>query len=210
MIQKVIVELIHDIFQFILHFVEKFGYLGIFFMTFIESTFIPIPSEFTLIPAGYLISKGDMHIFPVVVSSLLGTLLGSLLNYTIAIHFGRKLFMKYGKYFFLKEGQLHSLELFFSKYGNISTFFGRMLPGVKHFISFPAGLARMNIKLFCIYTLLGSFVWLSFLVYIGYLIGGNEALIAVYIKKFNYIIIAIVLTTGIGFYIKRKYQKNNN
>ena len=202
-----IAEFFAEIVRLILHFVQVFGYFGIFFMTFIESTFIPIPSEFTLIPAGYLVAKGEMHTVYVLIFSLSGTLVGSLLNYAIAHYFGRKLFINYGKYFFLKPGQLYSLELFFNKYGGISTFFGRMLPGIKHFISFPAGLARMNLKLFCVYTLTGSFVWLSFLLYLGYVISTNEKLIALCIKQFNFIIITVVILVVIFIYIKNKRKK---
>ena len=174
-------------------------------MTFIESTFIPIPSELTLIPAGYLIFHGEMSLFPVMVASITGTLIGSLLNYYIAYKYGRKLFINYGKWFFLKKGQLLTLELFFSKYGNISTFFGRMLPGIKHFISFPAGLARMNLKLFCSYTVAGSLIWLSALLYFGYAIGDNQELISKYVKKFNTIIISAVVLAVLFFYVKHKY-----
>ena len=93
-----IAEFFAEIVRLILHFVRVFGYFGIFFMTFIESTFIPIPSEFTLIPAGYLVAKGEMHVTYVLIFSLSGTLGGSLLNYVIAHYFGRKLFINYGKY----------------------------------------------------------------------------------------------------------------
>ena len=202
-----IAEFFEEIVRLILNFVQVFGYFGIFFMTFIESTFVPIPSEFTLIPAGYLIAKGEMHIAYVLIASLLGTLGGSLLNYTIAHYFGRKLFINYGKYFFLKSGQLHSLELFFNKYGGISTFFGRMLPGIKHFISFPAGLAKMDLKLFCIYTFTGSLIWLSFLLYLGHVISTNEGLISAYIKQFNLIIISVVILVVIFVYIRNKRKK---
>ena len=201
------IEFIEEIVRLILDFVQTFGYFGIFFMTFIESTFIPIPSEFTLIPAGYLIAKGEMNMVYVLIASLSGTLAGSLLNYAIAHYFGRKLFINYGKYFFLKPGQLHSLELFFNKYGRVSTFFGRILPGVKHFISFPAGLTRMDLRLFCIYTFIGSFIWLSFLLYLGHVISTNERLISAYIKRFNFIIISIVILVAIFIYIKIKEKR---
>ena len=203
------VEFFGEIFKLILNFVQTFGYTGIFIMTFIESTFIPIPSEFTLIPAGILIAKGELHLAPVLIFGLTGTLLGSFVNYFIAYYFGRKLFINYGKYFFLKPGQLLSLELFFNKYGVISTFFGRMLPGIKHFISFPAGLARMNLKLFTLYTLLGSFIWLSFLLYLGHIINANEELISIYIRRFNIAIIFIVIFITILIYITKKFKKRN-
>ena len=203
------VEFFGEIFKLILNFVQTFGYTGIFIMTFIESTFIPIPSEFTLIPAGILIAKGELHLAPVLIFGLTGTLLGSFVNYFIAYYFGRKLFINYGKYFFLKPGQLLSLELFFNKYGVISTFFGRMLPGIKHFISFPAGLARMNLKLFTLYTLLGSFIWISFLLYLGHIINANEELISIYIRRFNIAILFIVIVISILMYTTKKFKKQN-
>ena len=203
------VELCEEIFKIILNFVQVFGYLGIFFMTFIESTFVPIPSEFTLIPAGYLIAEGEMNIIPVLFFSLLGTLLGSLINYFIAYYFGRKLFINYGKYFFLKPNQLVLIEIFFHKYGAISTFFGRILPGVKHFISFPAGLAKMNLMLFCLYTILGSCIWLSFLLYLGYFIGTNQDSISLYVKNFNFITVSIVLFIVLFLFFLKKAKKHD-
>lgn len=188
-------------------FVDRFGYWGIFVMTFIENTFIPIPSEITLIPAGYLISKGDMSLFPVLIYSSLGTLLGSLFNYSIAYKYGRYLFLRYGKYFFIKERKLAIIESFFHKYGNISTFLGRILPGMKHFISFPAGLAKMNLKLFCLFTLSGSFIWIMILIYLGYSIGNNKIFIMLYIRKINIFFCLFVLLIIIFIILKNKFLK---
>lgn len=195
----------HLFINIILSFVETFGYLGIFIMTFIESTFIPLPSELTLIPAGYLIFNGSMKLMPILAFSILGTLLGSLLNYYIAYKLGRKLFLKYGKVFFLKKNQLLYLESFFLKYGSISTFFGRMLPGVKHFISFPAGLAKMNLKLFCIYTITGSLIWISCLLYLGFMIGDNKNLLNKKINEFNIIIIILTVIIILYHYVRHRY-----
>ena len=203
------VELFEIIFKIILNFVQSFGYIGIFLMTFVESTFIPMPSEFTLIPAGYLVARGDMNILPVLLSSVLGALLGSLFNYFIAYYFGRKLFTIYGKYFFLNSQQLNTIELFFTRYGGISTLLGRMLPGIKHFISFPAGLAKMNLHLFSLYTTIGSFFWLSFLLYLGYVVGTNQQLISTYIKKFNLIIVFFVVCIILFLYILKKFKGLN-
>jgi membrane protein DedA with SNARE-associated domain len=92
----------YELFLEVVEIVESWGYLGIFIMTFIESTFVPIPAEITLIPAGFLVSKGEMNFLMVWLVSVLGTVGGSLLNYTIAYHFGRKLLIDYGKYFFMR------------------------------------------------------------------------------------------------------------
>ena len=138
----------YEFFLEIVWLVESLGYFGLFFMTFIESTFIPIPAEITLIPAGYLVQKGEMNGILVWICATLGTLGGSLTNYYIAYFFGRKLFISKGKYFFMDKTKLEAIERFFLNHGAISTFTGRLLPGVKHFISFPAGLAKMDKKIF--------------------------------------------------------------
>jgi membrane protein YqaA with SNARE-associated domain len=111
-----------------------------------------------------------MHGLLVLVVSSIGTLGGSLANYYIAYFFGRKLFTNKGKYFFINQSKLEKIEKFFASHGAISVFTGRFLPGVKHFISFPAGLAKMNLKPFCLYTLLGGTIWCAVLISLGYVI----------------------------------------
>ena len=186
--------------------VHEFGYLGIFFMTFIESTFIPIPAEITLIPAGYLVQKGLMNGVLVLLVSTAGTLGGSLLNYYIAYYYGRKLFINYGKYFFMNIEKLTKLESFFEEHGAISTFTGKLLPGIKHFISFPAGLAKMPMKTFIIFTTAGGAIWCGVLILLGHLIGQNEDLIHKHLKQVNFIIFLFVVCL-IGFYVwKKKYS----
>ena len=180
--------------------VESWGYLGIFIMTFIESTFVPIPAEVTLIPAGYLVAQGEMHWYLVFLCSVMGTLGGSLFNYFIAYYFGRKIFIRYGKYFFMDSKKLESIEHFFKKHGAISAFTGRLLPGVKHFISFPAGLAKMPLRKFIVYTVLGAAIWCGILIEVGYQIGENEHLIKKYIKQVN-IALILMVSAMISFYI---------
>ena len=161
-------------------------------MTFVESTFIPIPAEITLIPAGYLFYKGEMNGMFVLFVSSIGTLGGSLVNYYIAYFFGRKLFSKKGKYFFINESKLKTIENFFANHGIISVFTGRFIPGVKHFISFPAGLAKMSIKSFCLYTLVSGIIWCAILIALGYLIGENEFLIKKYLKQMNFVLLLTI------------------
>jgi membrane protein DedA with SNARE-associated domain len=200
--------MMYELFLKVVDLVNTFGYLGIFIMTFIESTFIPIPAEITLIPAGYLVSKGEMNFYIVWLVSVAGTLCGSLLNYYIAASVGRQILLKYGKYFFIDEKKLTKIESFFVNHGAISTFTGRLLPGLKHFISFPAGLAKMDLRIFCIYTTLGGLIWCFILLTLGYLIGHNEDLIAEYLKDINYIIIASVIVM-VAVYIWYKRKVNN-
>lgn len=195
--------MIHDIANYIVEMVGALGYMGIFFMMFLESSFFPFPSEVVMIPAGYLAYKGEMNIFLAILSGVAGSLAGALFNYYLAIKFGRVLLIKYGKYVFLKENTIIKMENFFEQHGVISTFTGRLIPAVRQYISFPAGLARMNLLLFSIYTSLGAAIWVVILVLLGYYIGDNEALIKEYLR---YIVIAILvcITIGIAMYYKRK------
>ena len=190
----------YELFLEIVEIVEAWGYIGIFIMTFIESTFVPIPAEITLIPAGYLIQKQEMNFLIVWAVSTLGTIGGSLFNYYIAYHYGRAILIMYGKYMFMDQEKLNSIEDFFRNHGAISTFTGRLLPGVKHFISFPAGLAKMDIRTFLLYTAVGGALWCSILLTLGYLIGHNEDLISKYIKQVNLALVVIV-SFIIAFYI---------
>ena len=178
------------------------GYLGIFIMTLVEGTFIPIPSEITLIPAGYLITKGDLSLTYVLICSIVGTISGALINYFIAYRYGRRLLIRYGKYFLFTKSKLTQMEKFFHKHGPISAFIGRIMPGLKHFISFPAGLARMDIKLFCIYTSLGGGLWATLLVFIGIFIGNDEAEIKAHLQLINYGLL-LVIALLVAVYIWR-------
>lgn len=151
-----------------------------------------------MIPAGYLSSKGEMNIVLVVLCGLLGSLLGALVNYYLAIKLGRPLLLRYGKYVVFNEDSLQRMEDFFARHGHISTFTGRLIPMVRQYISIPAGLARMNLSIFCLYTSLGAGIWVIILTVLGYYIGENEVLIKEYLHQ---IIIALVIICSIGISI---------
>lgn len=166
--------------QWLVDFVHQFGYWGIFIMAFLESTFVPIPSEVTMIPAGYLVHQGQMNAVVVLLSSIVGAIGGSLANYYIAFHYGRRFLYRYGKYLFFDHDKMNKLDTFFASHGEISTLTGRLIPGLRHVISFPAGLAHMNLKKFILYTGVGGGLWMITLVLVGYLIGGNKELVRYY------------------------------
>lgn len=201
--------MLEKVLSFIVDFVENLGYLGIFIMTFIEGTFVPIPSEFTIIPAGYLVAKGQFQMHIVLFCSILGTLCGALSNYFIAYHYGRIFVQKFGKYIFFGEDKLKYMENYFYKHGTISVFIGRMLPGLKHFISFPAGLAKMNVKLFCIYSSLGATSWVLILFFLGYFIGNNDLELKKYITHINYILLILLSLLVTIYVIKYKNKKKS-
>ncbi len=199
--------MIHEIAQFITDQIFDMGYLGIFLLMLIESSFIPFPSEIVLVPAGYLASKGDMDISLILLASLLGSIGGALINYFGALYVGRKFLLRYGKYILISQETLDKMEEFFEKHGAISTFTGRLIPGIRQLISIPAGLSKMNLKVFIFYTSLGALIWSIILVALGYLIGENQELIKEYLSQIVTItLICVALITAM--YIYNHKRKN--
>ncbi|WP_309499312.1 DedA family protein [Sulfurovum sp.] len=199
--------MIHEIAQTIVGYVGDMGYWGIFFLMFLESTFFPFPSEIVMIPAGYLAFKGEMNLYMAVLSGIVGSIAGALFNYYLAMHFGRKFILRYGKYFFIKEATLDKLESFFAKHGELSTFNGRLIPGIRQLISLPAGLARMNMAKFAFYSGLGAGIWVIVLVALGYFLGSNEALISEYLQSATLIALLCVLLITLFYVIRHKRRK---
>jgi membrane protein DedA with SNARE-associated domain len=171
-----IFELFYNFIEDFILLIGKLGYLGIFLGMTIESTFLPLPSEVILIPAGVLVAKGEFSFFLVLIASVLGSVLGALINYSIALFLGRTavdaLVDKYGKFFFLTKKRLAHSEKIFEGYGEISTFIGRLIPGVRHLISIPAGFFKMKLSSFILFTALGSGIWTCVLLAIGYFFNG--------------------------------------
>ncbi|MCF6172594.1 MAG: DedA family protein [Campylobacteraceae bacterium] len=200
--------MINEVINSIVNTVGDLGYIGIIIMMFLESSFFPFPSEVVMIPAGYLASKGDMNIYIAITSGIFGGVLGALFNYYLAIKLGRTIILKYGKYFFMNEKKLHKIELFFEKYGSISTFVGRLIPGIRQYISLPAGLGKMNIKIFTLFTALGAGIWVVILVLLGYFIGENQALIQQYLHVIMLFLAAFIFIISIIYYLKNK-RKND-
>ena len=190
----------HAIIDWIVQTVGVLGYLGIFVMMLIESSIFPLPSEVVMIPAGYLCAKGEMNLVIVIVLGTLGSIAGALLNYYLAVKLGRKLILKYGHYVFFKPETLERVELFFKTHGSFSTFTARLVPVVRHYISLPAGLARMNLGLFCFYTGFGAGIWVSILTFLGYFFGQNEALLNEHLHTASIVIILFILVLG-GIYV---------
>jgi len=183
------------------------GYWGIFLLMFLESTFFPFPSEIIMIPAGYLAYQGEMNVYLVILVGIFGSVAGALFNYYLAMHFGRAFILRYGKYFFIKEETLDKLEAFFIKHGELSTFNGRLIPGIRQLISLPAGLARMNLWTFSFYSALGAGIWVIVLVALGYLLGSNEELISEYLQSATLIALLCVILITIFYIVRNKRRK---
>ena len=195
--------MLHEIVDFIVNTVDSLGYAGIFIMMFLESSFFPFPSEVAMIPAGLLAAQGKMNLVLAIMIGILGSLAGALFNYFLAVKFGRGFLIKYGKYFFIKEETITKTEKFFNDHGAISTFSGRLVPAVRQYISFPAGLARMDLKKFSLYTTLGAGTWVTILALIGYFVGANEELAKEYTKEITIGVLAS-LAILIFWYVRRQ------
>jgi len=199
--------MIHEVAQVLVDLIFDWGYFGIFIMMAIESSFIPFPSEIVLIPAGYLASQGEMNLGMIILSALGGSMIGAFVNYYLAFTLGRNILEKYGKYFFIKESTLIKMDTYFEKHGAISTFTGRLVPGVRQLISIPAGLCKMNIAKFSAYTALGAGIWALVLTLLGYFIGENQELINTYLKQITIIVLLFLVIISAIYY--KKYSKRS-
>lgn len=189
--------------QWLVDTIFELGYWGIFILMGIESSFIPFPSEVVLVPAGYLAAKGEMDLLLVIAVGLLGSLTGALVNYYGAMWIGRAFLLRYGRYFFVKPAALAKMDRFFERHGPISTFTGRLIPGIRQLISIPAGLARMELRLFLLYTALGAGIWGTILAVVGYLIGDNEALVRTYLAQITLLTLGAIAVV-VAFYVYRQ------
>lgn len=186
----------------------------------IESSFIPFPSEVVIPPAAYIASKPGSHlnIFLVVLFGTLGALIGAYINYFLALWLGRPIVYKiadskFGRLLLLSSEKIQKAENYFNKHGKVSTFVGRLIPGIRQLISLPAGLARMNLLPFTIYTVLGAGIWNIILALVGYIAHGQADLINEYSHELSYIILALVILAVIYFivryFIRKKRKKSS-
>ncbi len=153
------------------------GYPGIIALMALESSILPVPSELVMPPAGYWAAKGQMSFPLVLLSGILGSILGALANYYGAQLIGWPLIRRYGKYVLLSEKNLLRSERFFAEHGEISTLIGRLFPVIRHLISIPAGLHRIPLPKFILYTGVGAGAWCAILAYIGYFLGQHEGVL---------------------------------
>jgi membrane protein DedA with SNARE-associated domain len=199
--------------NFLVSTVGSLGYLGIFILMLIESSFIPFPSEVILIPAGFLASKGELSFSLILLMATLGSLAGALINYIIGMHLGRKavekLVNKYGKIFFLTNNSIRKSEIYFAKHGEITTFVGRLIPGIRQLISIPAGFSKMNLAKFSLYTSIGAGIWSIILIYLGFIFGENLDNIHSNLNLITIIVLATLIAIIISYIFLRKIKKSN-
>ncbi len=169
-----------------------------------ESALVPIPSEVIMSFSGYLVSAGKFNAILVIAAGSLGNLVGSLIAYFVGVYLGRGFVIRYGKYVLLKKSHLELAESYFKKYGDRSTFISRLLPAIRTYVSLPAGAAKMNLKRFSAFTLIGSTIWNTALTFIGLKLGEEWDSIRKYSSYFDIVVIAAAIIAIIVYFKKRK------
>ena len=183
--------------------ISELGYLGVLVLMAIESAGIPLPSEIIMPFAGYLVSIGQFSLLGVATVGAVGCNLGSTLAYVLAAKGGRRAIERWGTYALMRPGELERTERFFLRYGTVTVFAGRLLPVVRTFIAFPAGLARMPMLKFQVYTFLGSWPWCFALAYIGLKLGERWQSDPTFRRLFHQfdVIIVAALVAGIAWFV---------
>lgn len=202
---SVVFDIIRPLIEFIISFISRVGYLGIFSLMVLESAMIPIPSEIIMPFSGFLVSAGKFGPILVVLAGSLGNLVGSILTYYFGLKVGRAFIIKYGKYVFFKKEHLEFTERLFKNYGEKISFVGRLLPVIRTYVSLPAGIGRTNFIKFVFYTLIGSLIWNSVLTFAGMQLGNNWKNIDRYSIYLDIVTICIIV--GFSAWLVLKFKK---
>lgn len=202
MLEKIIAVLA----AWIMGVISSLGYSGIVLLMAIESACIPLPSEIIMPFAGFLVFKGEMTLWGVALAGAIGCVVGSIPAYYLGMYGGRPLVEKYGKWVLISHKDLNWADKAFAKHGEIIIFIGRLLPAVRTFIAFPAGVARMNMPKFVVYTFVGSLIWCYLLALAGLKAGENWESLKVYFHQFHYVIAGAGLIFVI-WYVRRHFKQ---
>lgn len=195
---------------YITKFIESTGYVTVFVGMVFESMILPIPSEAVMPFAGFLIAEGKFSFFWVIFISTFGSLIGSLISYYMGLYGGGPFVKKFGKYFPLDQSELDFTKKFFQKYGEITIFIGRFIPIIRHLISVPAGIAKMNLWKFSLLTILGAGLWNSILTVLGYYLRQNWQLLMSYSKIVDIFVIIVLMALIFLYFFKHAKNKRTN
>jgi membrane protein DedA with SNARE-associated domain len=195
--------------SWIVEIISAAGYVGVAVLMAIESACIPLPSEVIMPFAGYLVSVGKFSLVGAATAGALGCNIGSTVAYYVAASGGRKAFERWGKYVLIRHAEIEWADRFFARYGSATVFFGRLLPVVRTFIAFPAGMARMPMLKFQIYTFIGSWPWCYALAYIGYVLGERWNSDPTFRKLFHDFdaVIVVVLAAGFAWFVWSRWRQ---
>ena len=190
--------------QYFIHIMSALGYAGLTLLMALESMVAPVPSEAVMPFAGFLLYMGKMSFWPIVAFSTLGTIIGSVLSYLIGLYGGRPFIRRFGKYLLLNEEHLAVTERFFARFGEKSIFISRFVPVVRHLISIPAGIGKMNVVKFCVYTIIGGGIWNTFLTIVGYYLGSRWEEIRKYSEVLDLVFVVLIVVAVSYFVHKRR------
>ena len=205
-------QIISGLASWIVEIISAAGYVGVVFLMAIESACVPLPSEVIMPFAGYLVSIGQFSLVGAATAGALGCNVGSTVAYYVAAKGGRTALERWGQYVLIGRAELERTDRFFARYGAVTVFFGRLLPVVRTFIAFPAGLARMPMLKFQIYTFLGSWPWCFALAYIGSVLGARWNSDPTFRKLFHDFdaVIAVVLLAGFAWFVWSRWRDSRD
>ena len=186
-------NIIETLSNFVISVIEQLGYAGVFVAMGLESACIPLPSEIIMPFAGYVVWEGQLTLLGVTLAGTAGCLAGSLVAYFVGAYGGLPLLERYGKYVLIRKSELGRAHAWFERYGEIAVFVSRVLPIVRTFISLPAGVARMDVKKFSLYTVLGSLPWCFGLAYVGVLLGPHWSDLEALFRYLDIVVIAGII-----------------
>jgi membrane protein DedA with SNARE-associated domain len=195
--------------SFALSTISTFGYGGIFFLMMLESMVLPVPSELVMPFAGFLIEKGSFTFLFVIIASTLGSITGSLIFYYIGKTGGYALVERYGKYVLINHEDVKKTETWFNRRGELTVFFARLIPVIRHLISLIAGIGKMDVKKFAFYTIIGAALWNGILAYLGFILGQHWQEINQYADQID-IVIFILLVGLVVYFVYRHLKKRKD
>ncbi len=190
--------------DFVTNTIGDYGLFAVFFLMLLESACIPVPSEVIMLFAGFLVSQGEMGLVAAVLAGAIGNLVGSLIAYGVGYWGGRPFIDRYGKYVHVTPKRMDMAERWFDKRGNAVVFWSRMLPVIRTFISLPAGVARMPIGRFSLYTFLGALPWCLLLTLIGRAVGDRWEELHAYLRILDFMVVAAIAAGIIYIIVKRR------
>lgn len=200
----------HELFKTMIDwYMANVNYGTVVVLMAIESSFLPLPSEVVIPPAAWKAAQGSLNIFLVVVCGMIGSIIGALFNYGLAYFLGRRIIhsladMKVMRLFLINRHKIEKAEAYFLKYGRSSTFIGRLVPGIRHLISIPAGIARMRLDQFIFYTALGSFIWSGILAALGYFLYQRQDLLELAYHRISYVLLGLGVAFAIYLLIRNR------
>jgi len=194
------------IIDYLTHTISSYGYFATALLMAIESCNIPVPSEVILPFSGFLVAREGLSFWWMVFAGSVGCVIGSDVSYLLGKWGGKPFLNKYGKYFLITKKDMETSDRWFKRYGDLTVFISRMLPVIRTFVSFPAGITKINFLKFNIFTFIGSAIWSALLIYLGMLAGENWEKVRIYVERFGWLI-AFLLIVIISYYIYHKTRK---